>query len=389
MVFLVVTMPCTWQAHGAPSVFPTGLTVSNPAKAHAGYTLYGVSDKDKVFVLDMQGNEVHSWEVPGFWGLVKPLANGHILVFLGMGETCDTIRELDWDGKIVWEFTAGDEFYKLHHDFQRLANGNTLVLANKNRTVQSIAPREIKDDVIIELSSAGEIVWEWSVADHFEQLGLSDEAKQIIAGQTKLLDVFHTNSIQVLPWNWFEKQDTRFRHDNILVSQRNTNTVFIIEKATGNIVWRMGNTIAQHHAVMIPKGLLGAGHISIFDNGGSAGYPTLSRLFSRVLQVNPVSQKISWSYSPDNKSDTRPIESFFSTFRCSAQPLANGNVLIGESAWGRIVEVTREGEIVWEYLNPYFRPFKNDTTNLIYRAYRVDYTWPEGATGPGTLAFPW
>ena len=103
-------MPCTWQAHGAPSVFPTGLTVNNSAKAHAGYTLYGVAGKDKVFVLDMQGNEVHSWEVPGFWGLVKPLPNGHILVFLGMGETCDTIRELDWDGNVVWEFTAADEF---------------------------------------------------------------------------------------------------------------------------------------------------------------------------------------------------------------------------------------------------------------------------------------
>ena len=101
-------------------------------------------------------------------------------------------------------------FHNLHHDFQRLANGNTLVLASKNRTVQTIAPREIKDDVIIELNSVGEIVWEWSVADHFEQLGLSDEAKQIIAGQTKLLDVFHTNSIQVLPWNWFEKQDNAF-----------------------------------------------------------------------------------------------------------------------------------------------------------------------------------
>ena len=140
---------------------------------------------------------------------------------------------------------------------------------------------------------------------------------------------------------------------------------------------------------MIPKGLPGAGNISIFDNGGSAGYPALSRLFSRVLQVHPITQKISWSYSPDNKGDARPTESFFSTFRCSAQPLANGNVLIVESAWGRIVEVTPEGEIVWEYINPYFRSFKNDTTNLIYRAYRVDYTWPEGATGPGTLAFPW
>ncbi len=34
------------------------------------------------------------------------------------------------------------------------------------------------------------------------------------------------------------------------------------------------------------------------------------------------------------------------------QRLPNGNTLITESSGGRIFEVTRDGEIVWEFFNP-------------------------------------
>src|SRR5262245_65643091 len=36
-----------------------------------------------------------------------------------------------------------------------------------------------------------------------------------------------------------------------------------------------------------------------------------------------------------------------------AQRLPNGNTLITESSFGRFFEVTKEGEIVWEYVNPF------------------------------------
>jgi hypothetical protein len=38
--------------------------------------------------------------------------------------------------------------------------------------------------------------------------------------------------------------------------------------------------------------------------------------------------------------------------RSAQERLANGNTLITESEGGRLFEVTPEGEIVWEYLNP-------------------------------------
>ena len=54
--------------------------------------------------------------------------------------------------------------------------------------------------------------------------------------------------------------------------------------------------------------------------------------------------------------------------------MPNGNTLITEGSGGRLIEVTAEHEIVWEYINPY----KGDnlhTFNLVYRSYRYPYDY--------------
>jgi hypothetical protein len=54
--------------------------------------------------------------------------------------------------------------------------------------------------------------------------------------------------------------------------------------------------------------------------------------------------------------------------------LPNGNTLITEGSDGRIFEVTREHELVWEYISPYWRQGAMNL-NLVYRAYRAPYAW--------------
>jgi hypothetical protein len=58
-----------------------------------------------------------------------------------------------------------------------------------------------------------------------------------------------------------------------------------------------------------------------------------------------------------------------------AQRLANGNTLLTDSSFGRFFEVTKEGEIVWEYISPFFgRPFFGEPprseTNQVFLALR-------------------
>ena len=54
-----------------------------------------------------------------------------------------------------------------------------------------------------------------------------------------------------------------------------------------------------------------------------------------------------WVYkAPDSLS-------FWSSFISGAERMKNGNTFINEGARGRFFEVTKEGKLVWEYLNPY------------------------------------
>jgi hypothetical protein len=50
--------------------------------------------------------------------------------------------------------------------------------------------------------------------------------------------------------------------------------------------------------------------------------------------------------------------------------LPNGNTLINEGWFGRFFEVTRDGSVVWEYVNPYFGMRERFTVNAVQRAYR-------------------
>ena len=54
-----------------------------------------------------------------------------------------------------------------------------------------------------------------------------------------------------------------------------------------------------------------------------------------------------WTYT------AKDSVSFFSSFISGAERMNNGNTFIDEGARGRFFEVTREGKIVWEYLNPF------------------------------------
>ena len=213
----------------------------------------------------------------------------------------------------------------------------------------------------------------------------------------------HINNFSTLGENkWYDAGDERFNPDNIIFDARNSNILGIIERSTGKIVWRVGPDfneneatkklgwiIGQHHLHMIPKGLPGEGDLLVFDNGGEGGYgiPNPASLtgvnnahrdYSRVLQFNPVTLEITWQYTPLEAGNLLFTDAsrFYSSYISSAQRLPNGNTLITEGSDGHLIEVTPEHEIVWEFVNPYFKSFGgNFKSNMIYRAYRVPYEW--------------
>ncbi|WP_031513797.1 aryl-sulfate sulfotransferase [Desulfofalx alkaliphila] len=417
-----------------PSVYPTGVTIYNPEKCWNGYTILPARELGALLI-NMNGAEVNLWK--GLHGFPnKMLPGGYVLGHtgershkFGIQDQRDLVQ-VDWDGNIVWKFNQyefiedpGEEpqwMARLHHDYQREGNpvgyyvpgmdplvdkGNTLILGHKNLVKPEISSHELMDDVIYEVNWQGDILWEWVCSDHFEELGFSEAAKNIMHRDPNIRltgkgDWMHINSMSVLgPNKWYDAGDERFHPDNIIWDSRETNIVAIICKKTGKIVWKIGPDydtspqlkelgwiIGPHHAHMIPRGLPGEGNILIFDNGGWAGYgaphpssPTGRKValrdYSRVLEFDPTTLKIVWQYTPAEAGFIMPHDAnrFYSPFISGAQRLPNGNTLITEGSGGRIIEVTKDHEIVWEYISPYWGEKLN--INMVYRAYRLPYHW--------------
>lgn len=428
----------------APSVYPTGVTRYDTATAYNSYVIFSGQDK-KTHLIDMNGNEVHHWDAEGFPPVLLDPAltggqRGNVLVQLanasgtsngGNGLRNQAIGELDWNGKVVWQWgaaasSAQDAYStpvegqahpqvpggsaKQHHDWRRLKNGNTLVLANLVHPLAGFSAPQVLDDVIYEVNQQGDIVWKWVASEHLNEFGFSAASLKLVkeggSGRGGApFDYLHINNMSVLgPNKWFDGGDQRFNPENILIDSREANFIVIIDKQTGKVVWNLGpdypaqtrgprqlpravdQIVGQHDAHLIEPGLPGAGNLLVFDNQGEAGYPRVSvgvQPRSRVLEIDPVKKQIVWEYTGGDSNG--PEWSFYSSFISSARRLPNGNTLIDEGMNGRIFQVTAKGDIAWEYISPYFAPTpvagagKPVLSNWLYRAQPVPYNWvPEG-----------
>src|SRR5205085_6019361 len=112
----------------------------------------------------------------------------------------------------------------------------------------------------------------------------------------------------------------------------------------------------QHHATWLDNG-----HVQVFDNGmHRVGTP-----FSRVVEIDPlVPNAVVWEYTGE------PPEQFFSGHISGAERLPNGNVLICEGASGRVFEITRRGETVWEWVSPFVTNTAGRQRAWLFRAQR-------------------
>ena len=429
---------------GTPSVHPMGTIIYKPEKCYNGYTLYQANEHGATLI-DMNGGVVNHWHnLEGFPN--KLLSNGDVFGCRGQRNSTygwqdyKDLVQVDWNGRVRWEFKknqyiedpdhAPEWMARQHHDYQREGNpvgyyvpgmaakiegGNTLILPPTDVVVPEISLHKLISDRMIEVDWEGNIVWEWCIHDHFDELGFDEAAKNAIARNPNLVknglgDWMHINCMSVLgPNKWYDAGDERFHPDNIIFDGRQTNIIAIIDKKTGKLVWKLGpdyttgkaaeigQIIGQHHAHMIPQGLPGAGNILIYDNGGWAGYGAPNpvspmgvnnahRDYSRVLEIDPTTLEIVWQCRPMDLGYMQPFiaDHFYSCYISSAQRLPNGNTLITQGEDGRLLEITPEHEIVWEYISPYFG--EHITTNMVYRAYRYPYEYVPQIEKPEEVA---
>jgi hypothetical protein len=159
----------------------------------------------------------------------------------------------------------------------------------------------------------------------------SDARMLYALAHNSFMDLFHTNSIEVLPRDVEGLGSAGDR----LVSFRNLNMAAVVSGDSSRIGWFWGPGVVErpHQPTLLPSD-----RILIYDNGSGRG-----RASTRILEVDPRTREIVWSYAPDG---------FFAPALGGAEALPNGNVLSVDPVGFRAFEITRSGKLVWEYVVP-------------------------------------
>jgi hypothetical protein len=447
LMLSLVLIPVFIQAN--PRVYPVGTTIYKPNKCWNGFTILTGEDGRLIDMNGNLAHlwkgpfGIPNIVLPGGYFLTSRGAWKY-----GPQEAVE-IQIRDFANQVLWEFNRFQEgranegegkmwVARQHHDLQikgnptgyyvpdystpDLTRGTILVLGHYNVKNDRINRKmELLDDVVYEVDMASrKVTWSWKASEHVDEMGFDKAAFEAMqkyslekSGGNPVFDWFHENCASYVgPNKWFDQGDKRFNPDNIILDSRHSGILAIIDHKTGKIVWKagpyyrdgddkkLGWIIGPHHTHVIPKGLPGEGNIMVYDNGGFSGYGppndmapdgimNMRRNYSRVIEFNPISKDIVWEYSPASLKMSEEQYGYkeFSPFISSAQRLPNGNTMITEGSDGRIIEVTRDLEVVWEYISPYMYYWDAPQAGqILYRAYRIPYDWVPQLPKPNEVA---
>lgn len=342
-----------------------------------GYTLLTYPKESRAELLDHDGRAAHNWATPDtrHWDYAAILDNGDLIVTGSVPAETERpvpddsrlMMRLSWSGKTLWKADIS-----AHSDVTFTPDGRFAVLTYQQRKIDEIdADTPVHDDVLTVVTPDGKVA---------EQISLYD----VVAASP---DVFPLNPVEprkiaegvwidVLRANWIDwindktlaARDPAYAPTNVVVACQEQNRVAIVNTETRKVVWAWGKDELQspHAAQVLPSG-----NVMIFDNG-------VKRRWSRILEVDPTTDKIVWQYSA-NRNRT-----FFTLGRGTCQRLSGGNTLVCNSDHGIVFEATPSGEIVWQLKtsgDPDDPGHKRPLTNVLRYDPQTVEAWMGGGSG--------
>lgn len=239
---------------------------------------------------------------------------------------------------------AGNGLHGDVHEFV-ITESDTALMTIYNKAETDSGP--VWEGVIQELDIAtGEVLFEWHSADHVPP----EESMSPAPSPGGRFPYFHINSV------------TKDGDDALLISARNTSTIYRIDRHSGEILWRLGGKRSdfdmrtgttfkwQHHARRQPDGTL-----TLFDN---ASPPETSRALKLELDEQNMVARLRKEYS-------RP-KGASSASQGDAQFQDGGNVLVGWGSEPYVTEFTAAGNVLLD-------AYLGDNIES-YRAFRADWT---------------
>jgi hypothetical protein len=254
--------------------------------------------------------------------------------------------------RVVERFPAGAGLASDLHELIVTPEGTALVAAweIRNRDLRSVgggSSRPVIGGVVQELElPSGRVLFQWNSLDHVAL----DESYATIGPR---FDYFHLNAIDVAS------------DGSLIVSARNTWTVYKIHRPSGRVLWRLGGRRSdfrmgrgtafawQHDA----REHAGGRVLSLFDNGGAPWVQPQSKGLVLALDERRMRATLHRSYVH------RPAAKAYKLGSC--QLLPDGNVLVGWGTSPRFTEYSGAGKVL------------------------LDATLPRGGENYRTLRFPW
>ena len=195
--------------------------------------------------------------------------------------------------------------------------------------------------------ATNKVLLDWNSLDH---VSLKESYVPAPSDPTIAYDFFHINSVA-------ETDD-----GHLLISGRNTWTLYKVHRTTGQVLWRLGGKRDdfavpkptwfswQHHARVH-----GPGEISLFDNANTSGHGSLAKLLSVDETARRVELKRSYQH---------PAK-FVATSLGSVQAQPDGNVFVGWGTQPYASEFSADGKLIYDV--QFGGPFRS------YRTFLADW----------------
>jgi arylsulfotransferase ASST len=360
-----------WNEHGA------GCTRT------PGYYLLGneqpIGPRGPAFAIVLDGHGVPVWyhrESTGVFDVDNVVGGAISFMAYPAGSTTFEIHALSPFGT---SYVAATD----NHELRPVGNGDYYVFSDQVENgvdltgypvqlddggVQLLGPNgSILPCDVLEVDPKGNLVWQWIGSDHFDAVEDSTYRQSgppglLGSAGTQVVDPFHCNSIDIDPEN-----------GNLLVSARNMDSVFYIDRSSGAVLWKMGGAsyskddatyipvddpfYRQHDARLQPgwsTSCGGKGQISLFDDETSRSSPARAVVYDVNVGAGEAACKtpgasLTWRYSEPDAVNTQYMGSF--------RILGDGSRIIGWGFGGELAglvftEVDEQGNDLLDFLFP-------------------------------------
>ena len=357
----------TWTTGQLPVGVPEGLMLTNnTALSQSGWTLMNVQVGDgdwipfsdypaMVVMYDHDGLPVWYYTngtTVDTGGAVSTefLDNNNILI----GPTTDEPpREVDLAGNIIWEGpeqteTVGNDPSPdlLSHHVGKLSNGNYLLL----RWMRDTQGDDPTDARLEEVTVDNQIVWEWNLYDFITPP--MDVARDWCHANSATVDL--EKDAVYLSCRWLGLFKTTYDNPELEWHM----PALYYASGMGDVAFIPSES--QFMDIHDPE-IHDDGTILFFDNDGWDYAQGPGEYHSRILEfeVDETTKEavLVWEFPGDFIVDSWFTDEFYCPFWGGVNRLDNGNILVtagvrGQGSISHVFEVTRDGEVVWDFTLP-------------------------------------